>query len=165
MEIQFLGNEGLDLNLDRFHFWDQIIHIDSVYAAGCFHIWLSEYVYSIFIFLFQGVPLRIEIGPRDVSSGSVVISRRDIPGKQGKVFGISMEPSILEAYVKDKLDEIQSSLLERAIAFRDRFVPFLMLFPCDRHLDLPLIWLLVQDLIFLLILVVNITSEWYILVF
>ncbi|KAL5074824.1 hypothetical protein RYX36_013808 [Vicia faba] len=67
----------------------------------------------------KGVPLRIEIGPRDVSSGNVVISRRDIPGKQGKVFGISMEPSILEAYVKDKLEEIQSSLLERAIAFRD----------------------------------------------
>ncbi|OMO52845.1 hypothetical protein COLO4_36928 [Corchorus olitorius] len=67
----------------------------------------------------KGVPLRIEIGPRDVSSGSVVISRRDIPGKQGKVFGISMEPSILEAYVKDRLDEIQSSLLERAISFRD----------------------------------------------
>ncbi|XP_061349692.1 proline--tRNA ligase, chloroplastic/mitochondrial [Gastrolobium bilobum] len=67
----------------------------------------------------KGVPLRIEIGPRDVSNGSVVISRRDIPGKPGKVFGISMEPSILQAYVKDKLDEIQSSLLERAIAFRD----------------------------------------------
>ncbi|KAG5100309.1 hypothetical protein JHK82_045361 [Glycine max] len=67
----------------------------------------------------KGVPLRIEIGPRDVASGSVVISRRDIPGKQGKVFGISMEPLNLEAYVKDKLDEIQSSLLERAIAFRD----------------------------------------------
>ncbi|XP_027358417.1 proline--tRNA ligase, chloroplastic/mitochondrial-like [Abrus precatorius] len=67
----------------------------------------------------KGVPLRIEIGPRDVSSGSVVISRRDIPGKQGKVFGISMDPSNLEAYVKDKLNEIQSSLLERAIAFRD----------------------------------------------
>ncbi|CAK8568224.1 unnamed protein product [Lathyrus sativus] len=67
----------------------------------------------------KGVPLRIEIGPRDVSSGSVVISRRDIPGKQGKVFGISMEPSILAAYIKDKLEEIQSSLLERAIAFRD----------------------------------------------
>ncbi|XP_017972934.1 PREDICTED: proline--tRNA ligase, chloroplastic/mitochondrial [Theobroma cacao] len=67
----------------------------------------------------KGVPLRIEIGPRDVSSGSVVISRRDVPGKQGKVFGISMEPSILEAYVKDRLDEIQSSLLQRAISFRD----------------------------------------------
>ncbi|CAN1832039.1 Proline--tRNA ligase, chloroplastic/mitochondrial [Linum perenne] len=67
----------------------------------------------------KGVPLRIEIGPRDVSSGSVVISRRDIPGKQGKVFGISMEPSILVGYVKDKLDEVQASLLEKAISFRD----------------------------------------------
>ncbi|GMJ06510.1 PROLYL-TRNA SYNTHETASE 1, OVULE ABORTION 6, prolyl-tRNA synthetase organellar [Hibiscus trionum] len=67
----------------------------------------------------KGVPLRIEIGPRDVSSGSVVISRRDVPGKQGKVFGISMEPSVLEAYVKDRLDEIQSSLLHKAISFRD----------------------------------------------
>lgn len=66
--------------------------------------------------------MRIEIGPRDVSSGSVVISRRDIPGKQGKVFGISMEPSSLEAYVKDKLDEIQSALLEQATSFRDRCI-------------------------------------------
>ncbi|KAF8412214.1 hypothetical protein HHK36_000174 [Tetracentron sinense] len=67
----------------------------------------------------KGVPLRIEIGPRDVSSGTVVISRRDVPGKQGKVFGISMESPILETYVKEKLDEIQSSLLERAISYRD----------------------------------------------
>ncbi|XP_065869403.1 proline--tRNA ligase, chloroplastic/mitochondrial [Euphorbia lathyris] len=67
----------------------------------------------------KGVPLRIEIGPRDVASGSVVVSRRDVPGKEGKVFGISMEPSILEAYVKERLEEIQSSLLGRAISFRD----------------------------------------------
>lgn len=67
----------------------------------------------------KGVPLRIEVGPRDVASGSVVIARRDVPGKQGKVFGISMEPSALIAYVNNKLDEIQSSLLERATSFRD----------------------------------------------
>ncbi|GLT33749.1 hypothetical protein SLA2020_083130 [Shorea laevis] len=67
----------------------------------------------------KGVPLRIEIGPRDVSSGSVVISRRDVPGKQGKVHGISMESSILVPYVEEKLDDIQSSLLQRAISFRD----------------------------------------------
>ncbi|KAJ7969897.1 Proline-tRNA ligase-like protein [Quillaja saponaria] len=70
----------------------------------------------------KGVPLRIEIGPRDVSSGSVVISRRDVPGKQGKVFGVSMEPSILEVYVKDKLDEIQTSLLGKATSFRDSHI-------------------------------------------
>lgn len=51
----------------------------------------------------------------------MVVSRRDIPGKAGKVFGISMEASTLVAYVKDKLDEIQSSLLEKAISFRDRY--------------------------------------------
>ncbi|CAI0546548.1 unnamed protein product [Linum tenue] len=67
----------------------------------------------------KGVPIRIEIGPRDVASGSVVISRRDVPGKQGKVFGISMEPTTLVGYVKDKLDEIQASLLAKATSFRD----------------------------------------------
>ncbi|XP_052184093.1 proline--tRNA ligase, chloroplastic/mitochondrial-like [Diospyros lotus] len=67
----------------------------------------------------KGVPLRIEVGPRDVSSRTVVISRRDIPGKEGKVFGISMEASVLVAYVNDKLDEIQSSLLQRATSFRN----------------------------------------------
>ncbi|XP_071736794.1 proline--tRNA ligase, chloroplastic/mitochondrial-like [Rutidosis leptorrhynchoides] len=67
----------------------------------------------------KGVPIRIEIGPRDVSSNSVVISRRDIPGKPGKVFGISMEPSVLVPYVKEKLDEIQLSLLEKATSFRN----------------------------------------------
>lgn len=64
--------------------------------------------------------MRIEIGPRDVSSESVVISRRDVPGKQGKVFGVSMESSTLVAYVKDKLDEIQLALLSTATSFRDR---------------------------------------------
>ena len=73
--------------------------------------------------IFQGVPLRIEDGPRDVGSGRVVIGRRDVPGKQGKVFGISMEPSTLTALVNDKSDEIQSSLLGRATSFCDRCVP------------------------------------------
>ncbi|KAG6500789.1 hypothetical protein ZIOFF_040644 [Zingiber officinale] len=67
----------------------------------------------------KGVPLRIEIGPRDVANKSVVVSRRDIPGKPGKDFGISMEPSVLVAHLKSRLDDIQASLLHRAISFRD----------------------------------------------
>ncbi|KAL8166764.1 hypothetical protein V2J09_008263 [Rumex salicifolius] len=67
----------------------------------------------------KGVPLRIEVGPRDVLNQTVVISRRDIPGKQGKVFGISMDSSVLIPYIKDKLDEIQASLLAMATSFRD----------------------------------------------
>ncbi|KAG4954145.1 hypothetical protein JHK87_039739 [Glycine soja] len=65
----------------------------------------------------KGVPLKFEIGLHDVASESVVVSRRDIPGKQGKMFGISIEPSNLETYVEHKLDEIQSSHLERAIMY------------------------------------------------
>ena len=34
----------------------------------------------------RGVPLRIEIGPKDVAKGSVVLARRDRPGKEGKSF-------------------------------------------------------------------------------
>ena len=34
----------------------------------------------------RGVPLRVEVGPRDVEKGSVALARRDIPGKDGKSF-------------------------------------------------------------------------------
>ena len=34
----------------------------------------------------RGVPLRIEIGPKDIQKGTVVLARRDIPGKSGKIF-------------------------------------------------------------------------------
>ncbi|PKU69654.1 prolyl-tRNA synthetase [Dendrobium catenatum] len=68
----------------------------------------------------KGVPVRIEIGPRDVANGSVVVSRRDVPGKLGKDLGISMEPSVLIAHVKSTLEDVQASLLRRATLFRDR---------------------------------------------
>ncbi len=45
----------------------------------------------------RGVPLRIEIGPRDVASGEVVMARRDIGGPAGKVEGAdcgSCEPCV-----------------------------------------------------------------------
>ena len=34
----------------------------------------------------RGVPLRMEIGPKDVAKDSVVLARRDKPGKEGKTF-------------------------------------------------------------------------------
>ena len=64
----------------------------------------------------RGVPLRIEIGPKDVAKGSVVLARRDKPGKEGKSF---VPQEGLPAAVAAMLDEIQKALLERARAFRD----------------------------------------------
>lgn len=68
----------------------------------------------------RGVPLRIEIGPRDVDNGVVTIARRHIPGKAGKstlALGEGMA-----AQVQLALDEIQAAMLEKARAFRDAHI-------------------------------------------
>ncbi len=67
----------------------------------------------------RGVPVRVEIGPKDVQKGSVAVARRDRPGKAGKSF-ISQEQ--LSKQIKEILTDIQSSLLERATAFRDEHI-------------------------------------------
>jgi prolyl-tRNA synthetase len=63
----------------------------------------------------RGVPMRIEIGPRDVQNRTLAFARRDTPGKAGKTF---VEHTQLEAQVAEALQSIQASLFERALAFR-----------------------------------------------
>lgn len=64
----------------------------------------------------RGVPLRIEIGPKDVQKGSVALARRDVPGREGKSF----VPQVHLANAIDTLlAEIQDSMLARATEFRD----------------------------------------------
>jgi prolyl-tRNA synthetase len=65
----------------------------------------------------RGVPLRIEIGPRDVEQGQVVLARRDLTGRARKQF-VSIEDGLGEA-VHDTLDEIQENLYQQALAFRE----------------------------------------------
>lgn len=67
----------------------------------------------------RGVPLRIEIGPKDVEKGSVALARRDQPGRTGKSFVLQAG---LAATVGSLLTEIQASLLENATAFRDSHI-------------------------------------------
>ncbi len=64
----------------------------------------------------RGVPLRIEVGPKDVEKKSVALARRDRPGKEGKSF-VSQEN--LSETIISMLATIQMSLLEHATAFRD----------------------------------------------
>ncbi|MAT43889.1 MAG: proline--tRNA ligase [Anaerolineaceae bacterium] len=67
----------------------------------------------------RGVPLRIEIGPRDVENNSLVVAQRDIPGKEGKLF-LSMD------HIADQLttilDDFHNRLLQRATDFRDSHI-------------------------------------------
>jgi prolyl-tRNA synthetase len=64
----------------------------------------------------RGVPLRIEIGPKDVDKASVAIARRDGPAKGGRSF---LPQAGLAGAVSSVLADIQSSMLARATAFRD----------------------------------------------
>ncbi len=63
----------------------------------------------------RGVPLRMEIGPKDVAKGTVVLARRDRPGKEGKSF---VPQEGIAGAVAQQLTEIQKALFERALAFR-----------------------------------------------
>ena len=64
----------------------------------------------------RGVPVRVEIGPKDVEKGTVALARRDKPGKEGKTF-VSQEG--IANTVKNLLTDVQASLLKRATEYRD----------------------------------------------
>ncbi|RLE29723.1 proline--tRNA ligase, partial [Candidatus Acetothermia bacterium] len=57
----------------------------------------------------RGVPLRIEVGPRDVAAEQVVLARRDVPGKAGKW---TVPLARLAEEVPKALEEIQKALYE-----------------------------------------------------
>ena len=64
----------------------------------------------------RGVPVRLEIGPRDVQNEAVMVARRDIPGKDGK----SSVPAVsLATQIPELLDAVQKNMLDCAISFRD----------------------------------------------
>jgi prolyl-tRNA synthetase len=63
----------------------------------------------------KGVPIRIEIGPRDLAQGTLAICRRDKPHRER-----SFVPAVgLPGRLPSMLDEIQSGMLARATAFRE----------------------------------------------
>jgi prolyl-tRNA synthetase len=63
----------------------------------------------------RGVPLRVELGPKDVAKHSAVLARRDRPGREGKV---SAPLADLPKTVENLLVEIQQSIHDKALAFR-----------------------------------------------
>jgi prolyl-tRNA synthetase len=66
----------------------------------------------------KGTPLRIEIGPRDLEKGQVVVARRDkIRGEEGQKTFVKLEDLATE--IPWLLDAVQSNLFEKARAFRE----------------------------------------------
>jgi prolyl-tRNA synthetase len=67
----------------------------------------------------RGVPLRLEIGPKDVEKNVVTAARRDVPGKAGKT-ALGMDQ--LAAQIGELLKDIQASMYQKAAAFRDAHI-------------------------------------------
>lgn len=65
----------------------------------------------------RGVPLRIEIGPKDVEKRQVVFARRDKPSKEGKL--VASQDTVLDQ-AREMLDTIQAEMYQQALAFRQQ---------------------------------------------
>ena len=62
---------------------------------------------------FKGVPVRLAIGPRDLANNNIELARRDTKTKEVMPMdGISL-------HIQGLLEEIQSALYNKALAFRD----------------------------------------------
>src|SRR5215217_85827 len=65
----------------------------------------------------RGVPVRIEIGPKDIEKEQAVLVRRDVAGKEGKEF---VPRTGLSGRLRTLLIDIQENMLRQAEQFRDK---------------------------------------------
>ena len=93
--------ERLHSRLDRLKV--VIDHRDDLRPAEKFFHWLQ-----------QGIPVRIEVGPRDVAKQCGMVARRDVREKE------SIELESITAHVCDLLEKIQENLFQRALEFREQ---------------------------------------------
>ena len=93
--------ERLHSRLDRLKV--VIDHRDDLRPAEKFFHWLQ-----------QGIPVRIEVGPRDVAKQCGMLARRDVREKE------SVELESITAHVCDLLEKIQENLFQRALEFREQ---------------------------------------------
>ena len=61
----------------------------------------------------RGVPVRVEVGPRDLDASQVTIARRDGGDKQ------AVPIDAATAWLTSAMDDIQRALFDDAVAFRD----------------------------------------------
>jgi len=66
----------------------------------------------------KGVPLRIEVGPRDLESKSVMLCRRDQGHKEKHKIGVDQLPKTVVGI----LDEIQNNYYKQALEIRDAHI-------------------------------------------
>lgn len=66
----------------------------------------------------KGVPVRIEVGPRDIANDSFPVARRDKPHKETT----SLSRGHLVAKIADVLEDIQNNLYQKALTYRNSHI-------------------------------------------
>jgi prolyl-tRNA synthetase len=95
-----------ELGVGHFHGDRIVVEVDKRDATGGSKNW---------DWIKKGVPVRVEIGPRDIEKGTVAVSRRD-RGPKEKDF---VERGAFIADLPNILQDIQDTLLARATEMRD----------------------------------------------
>ena len=71
----------------------------------------------------KGVPIRIEIGPKDVQSGGCVLARR-VDGEKITVNHVSMDNGAFQKLIKNQLNQIHDQMYAKAQADLDSHLRF-----------------------------------------
>lgn len=118
--MEFTNTLAKELGAQRYHGRPVEVEIDDRDASGSRGWdWIKK-----------GIPVRVEIGPREISAGTVFVGRRDRPPNRKE--SISRDQFVRT--IVSVLDDVQKNLFDRAVRFkgectskidsRDRFYGF-----------------------------------------
>ncbi len=102
----FVDRIAAELQTLSYHGYPLSVHVDKRDRRGGEKNW--EWIK-------KGVPLRIEVGPRDVEAQSVMVSRRDKSPKDK----LKISADVLPQEVLSLLDQIQDNYFQQAKNYRD----------------------------------------------
>ncbi len=102
--LEFVDNLAKELREKQYHQQKLKVEVDTREIGGARGWdWIKK-----------GIPVRVEIGPRDIENNSVFVARRDKAHRDKS----SMKRDQFVGEITGILDEIQKNLFERAVSFR-----------------------------------------------
>jgi prolyl-tRNA synthetase len=105
--MEFVESLKKELNDKTYHHRRLSVEIDSREIGGARGWeWIKK-----------GIPIRVEIGPRDIAENSLYVGRRDKNHKDK----VSIKKDHFVGEITHILDEIQDTLFERALSFRKKY--------------------------------------------
>ena len=105
MVLEYTHRMARELSDQQYHGRNLIVEIDERDTGGKNWDWIKK-----------GVPVRVEIGPRDIAENAVFVGRRDKEPREKE----SIPRDSFVGSVTTVLDEIQQNYYDRAQTFRER---------------------------------------------